>query len=128
MATILICEDDPPIAELLADICTDAGHSPVVTRTGTECIQRALDLKPPLIFIDVSLLGGITGYRVCKQLRENKSTGSAYIAIATARTGDEVEKLAKAAGANEVINKPFSPKAIAEIVKRVCDDNTGNVV
>ena len=122
MATILVCEDEAPVADLLSQVCRDAGHDAVATGTGEECMTKGRELCPPLMFLDVMLPGGVSGYEICRYFRELASTKAAYIVIVTARTGSEVQRTAARAGADELVHKPFRLATIESIIERVLGD------
>ena len=125
MATILICEDESPAANLLAQVCRDAGHEAVVTMGAEDCLARGPALRPPLIFLDVMLPGPISGYEICRRFREQDATKGAHIVIVTARMGTVVERTTEQAGADELVYKPFRVQTIEEIIGRVLGKGTG---
>jgi CheY-like chemotaxis protein len=55
MATILVIDDEPVVADLLADLLAEAGHAVVTATNGAEGLQRAQDIRPDLIISDVMM-------------------------------------------------------------------------
>ena len=118
MATILICEDDEAIRQLLCDVCGDLGHTPIPTSTGAECIIQGMSQKPTIVFIDIGLPGSVNGFEVCRKLRESPGTKDSYLVILTGRRGDHAIQSAKEAGANAFLRKPFRSSEIEEVITR----------
>ena len=113
---ILIVEDEPKIAALLADyLRAQAGfHSKIVER-GDEVLKQFESEQPDLILLDL-MLPGLDGIEVCKQLRARSAVP---IIMVTARV-DEIDRLlGLELGADDYICKPFSPREVVARVKAV---------
>ena len=112
---ILIVEDEPAIAELIAVNLRHNGMSPVWTEDG-DAAQREIDaVLPDAILLDW-MLPGASGLQLARRWRADGRTRAIPILMLTAR-GDEPDKVAGLdAGADDYITKPFSPK---ELVARV---------
>ena len=124
MATILICEDEAPVADLLAQVCSDAGHTSVTTDNANDCMAKGMEHKPKLMFLDVMLPGGVSGYDLCRHFRDHEDTKDAHIVIITARTGPAVERTTARAGADELVYKPFRLETIEHIIARAFGDSS----
>ena len=61
---ILIVEDDPDIAELIALYLQKAGHRTELVTSGTAAVSRARDAEPDLIVLDVMLPGMTFWYKL----------------------------------------------------------------
>jgi DNA-binding response OmpR family regulator len=115
MARILIVEDDPDIAGLMAHYLERAGHQPVVLGGGGGVLPRVRADRPDLIVLDV-MLPGLDGLAICRALRADPATAAIPIIRVTARA-DENDRIAGLElGADDYVTKPFSPK---ELVARV---------
>src|SRR5580765_7830286 len=86
--TIVVVEDDPPIADLLDLYLRDAGYRVLLAVDG----ERGLDLieqhAPNLVVLDVGL-PGIDGLEVCRQLRSKSMVPVIFV---TARD-DEIDRI-----------------------------------
>jgi len=115
MPTILIVEDDPDIAELIARYLEKAGHRTLQTASGVDGLARARAARPDLVVLDL-MLPGMSGLAVCESLRADPELASVPVIMVTAR-GEESDKVAGLElGADDYVTKPFSPK---ELVARV---------
>ena len=113
---ILIVEDEPKIAALLADYLRAQGgfQSKVVVR-GDEALFQFQSEQPDLVLLDL-MLPGMDGIEVCKQLRAESQVP---IIMVTARV-DEIDRLlGLELGADDYICKPFSPREVVARVKAV---------
>jgi DNA-binding response OmpR family regulator len=114
--TILIADDEPHILRVVKDKLTLAGFRVVAAVNGEEALTAALREKPALILLDV-MMPKMTGFDVCRKLRENPEFAQTPILLLTAR-GQEVDrKMGLEAGATEYITKPFSPRQLLQTVK-----------
>ena len=110
MATILIIEDDAEIAALVRDYLMLADFDVVVASNGADGLEAAG--VADLILLDI-MLPGINGYSVLKELRE---TSDIPVILLSARSEDIDKIRGLGLGADDYIQKPFSP---GELVARV---------
>jgi two-component system phosphate regulon response regulator PhoB len=114
-ATILVVEDDRPLAELLHFHLTRAGYQVRQTGDGHEALTLARAEKPDLVLLDW-MIEGMAGIEVCRLLRAKEETAGIPVIMLTAR-GEEADRLQGLdTGADDYVTKPFSPK---ELVARV---------
>ncbi|MBV2164886.1 MAG: phosphate regulon transcriptional regulator PhoB [Comamonas sp.] len=113
---VLIVEDEPAIAELIAINLRHHGFTPVCAEDGPSA-QKALDAcVPELILLDWMLPGGRSGLELARHWRSQPRTKQVPILMLTARS-DEPDKIAGLdAGADDYITKPFS---IQELLARI---------
>jgi CheY-like chemotaxis protein len=109
---VLIVEDDPAAAELLARQIARGGFRTKVARTGTEALTMVNELKPDAITIDV-LLPDMDGWEILKRLKEDRVTSDIPTILVSVVDNRE---LGAALGANDYFVKPVDAK---ELVKRL---------
>jgi two-component system, OmpR family, alkaline phosphatase synthesis response regulator PhoP len=115
MSKILVVEDDPDIAELIAHYLTRAGHQVDRLAHGGEAPRRVRDTSPELVVLDL-MLPGLDGMMVCQALRSDPATAAIPIIMLTARAEEQDRVTGLELGADDYVTKPFSPK---ELVARV---------
>jgi CheY-like chemotaxis protein len=115
--TILIVEDDPAIRALIAATLGRPGRRLVEVGEGPAAVAAAHDCQPDLVLLDVGL-PGLDGFGVCEQLRADPKTREAHIMFLTARTAPVDRERAMAVGADEYLQKPFSPMALRAAIER----------
>ena len=106
--TILVIDDQQDIRALLGVALKEAGYRVVEADSGPTGIEAYHAHQPDLILLDIGL-GSMDGLEVCRQLR---AVSSAPIIFLTSRA-DEVDQLVGfAAGGDDYVTKPFSPKVV----------------
>lgn len=110
---ILVVEDEPKLAALLADYLRAAGLLPVTVHDGASALPAFTQHQPALVLLDLNL-PGLDGVSVCRALR---ATSTVPVVMMTARV-DEVDRLlGLEAGADDYICKPYSPREVVARVK-----------
>ncbi len=112
---ILIVEDEPKLATVLADYLKAAGFETGILDNGTDVVPWIRDRKPELVLLDV-MLPGRSGMEVCKDIR---TFSSVPIIMVTARVEEIDRLLGLELGADDYICKPFSPREVVARVKAV---------
>jgi DNA-binding response OmpR family regulator len=112
--SVLVVDDEPTIADVVARYLGRAGYRTRVASTGPQAIESALRERPDLVVLDL-MLPGVDGLEVMRRLREQDRERIAVILL-TAK-GDESDRvIGLRLGADDYVVKPFSP---AELVARV---------
>lgn len=110
---ILIVEDDADIAAIERDYLELGGYSVTIAPDGTVGLDKALSEPFDLLLLDV-MLPGVDGFTICKTVRAEKDIP---ILMVTAR-GEDVDKIRGLGfGADDYVEKPFSPSVLVARVK-----------
>ena len=110
---ILIVEDDADIAAIERDYLELGGYAVTIAADGTSGLEMARSQNVDLILLDV-MLPGVDGFTICKAVRAEKDIP---ILMVTAR-GEDVDKIRGLGfGADDYIEKPFSPSVLVARVK-----------
>ena len=110
---ILIVEDDADIAAIERDYLELGGYSVTIAPDGTVGLDKALSEPFDLLLLAV-MLPGVDGFTICKAVRAEKDIP---ILMVTAR-GEDVDKIRGLGfGADDYIEKPFSPSVLVARVK-----------
>ncbi len=113
MPKILIVEDDTAIAEIERDYLEIDGFAVEIAPDGTTGLERGLHGGFDLILLDL-MLPGMDGFAVCRRLREQLDIP---ILMVTARQEDIDKIRGLGLGADDYIEKPFSPGVLVARVK-----------
>jgi DNA-binding response OmpR family regulator len=113
MAQILVIDDDVDIAALIGLKLELDGHAVTKETDGLMGLARAQADKPDVLIVDWTL-PGLSGPEICARLREDPGLGRTWMIMLTARPLDSGS--IAAAGADEVVSKPFSPRHLSERV------------
>ena len=113
--TILIVEDDPNTASLVAAYLEKEGFLGVVAADGQQGLAMVQSHEPALVILDV-MLPKVDGWEVCRTIRKNSDVP---VIMLTARE-DEIDRImGLSIGADDYVVKPFSPRELVERVKAV---------
>jgi DNA-binding response OmpR family regulator len=113
--TILLVEDEPAIAEPLAESLTREGFALQVVETAADAVDTATRLRPDLILLDLMLPDG-SGFDVCREVRR---ASQVPIIMLTAR-GEEADRvIGLELGADDYVVKPFSAREVVARVRAV---------
>lgn len=114
--TILIAEDEPKIASLLAAyLQQQGGYATKVLQRGDEVPAWVDEHQPDLVLLDL-MLPGLDGMEICKQIRQRSTVP---IIMVTARAEEIDRLLGLELGADDYICKPFSPREVVARVRAV---------
>ena len=114
--TILVVDDDPDIARFVEVNLRSAGYEVAVAADGEEALDRAQDMRPDLVLLDV-MMPRIDGFEVAQRLRRNPQTANTSIIMLTAKALSTDKVLGLTAGADDYIIKPFDPIELLARVK-----------
>jgi len=114
-APILIVEDEPKLAALLAEYLRVAGMPCRILSDGRDVLPAVRTTEPRLILLDL-MLPGMDGLEVCRAVRE---ISEVPIVMLTARAAETDRLLGLELGADDYICKPFSPREVVARVKAI---------
>ena len=128
---VLIVEDEPAIAELVAVNLRHNGFQPIWAMDAVTAQKELDEVLPDVILLDW-MLPGESGLSLAKRWRSNPRSKVVPILMITAR-GDEPDRVAGLdAGADDYIVKPFSPREllarIRAVLRRRAPEQSGGVV
>lgn len=112
---VFVVEDDTDIARLIEHNLSSAGFTVQVFASGGQVVAEALRGNPSLFLLDI-MLPGVTGFEICRQIRQIDRLTKTPVIFLTARTAEEDRVRGFELGADDYIVKPFSPR---ELVARV---------
>lgn len=124
MPKILVVEDERDIRELIGFTLRFAGFEVVLIANGIEAIEKAAQEQPDLIILDVRM-PRVTGYEVCRRLKEDLATGAIPVVFLSAKGQEEEIQRGLASGAVEYIVKPFAPDELIDQVRGVLQRAVG---
>jgi two-component system response regulator BaeR len=112
---ILIAEDEPKLAALLADYLKAAGFDTQWLADGSQVLPAIREKPPELLLLDL-MLPGRDGLDICRELR---TFSNLPVIMVTARV-EEIDRLiGLELGADDYICKPFSPREVVARVKAI---------
>ena len=128
---ILIADDEPDILEIISYNLGKEGYEVYTAKDGNEAIERAKQLHPDLIILDI-MMPKKTGVEVCAILRAQPTFQDTLIIFLTALSDEASQIKGLETGADDYVNKPISPKVLVSRVnalfRRVNNKETGSSI
>lgn len=107
--TVLVVEDEAPIASAVAARLRADGHRVVIACDGLEALELADELEPDLIVLDL-MLPGLDGLEVCRRVQAHRAVP---VLMLTAKDTEADLLAGLATGADDYLTKPFSARELA---------------
>jgi DNA-binding response OmpR family regulator len=104
----LVVDDEPALVKAVAAYLTRDGFHVSTAGDGAEALALAREDPPDVVILDV-VMPGLDGIEVCRRLR---TFSDAYIIMLTARSEEVDTLVGLAAGADDYMTKPFSPRIL----------------
>jgi diguanylate cyclase (GGDEF)-like protein len=114
--SILVVDDDPDVARFVEVNLRSAGYDVNVASNGEEALERAVELRPDLVLLDV-MMPKLDGFEVAQRLRRDPRTSASSIIMLTAKALSSDKVLGLSSGADDYIIKPFDPVELLARVK-----------
>jgi DNA-binding response OmpR family regulator len=116
VASVLVVEDDPTVAEVVTSYLQRVGHQTRAISDGLAAARLLADISPgdiDLVILDL-MLPGLDGIEICRRLRQSHPNLPVIMLTALGQEDDRIAGLE--VGADDYVSKPFSPR---ELVLRV---------
>ncbi|MDH3445062.1 MAG: response regulator [Deltaproteobacteria bacterium] len=114
-AKILVVDDTPRNVKLLADLLAVKGYEVATAASGSEALAQVEAAQPDLVLLDV-VMPEMSGYEVCRKIREIPATAMLPVIMVTALDPSEERVKGIEAGADDFLTKPINQ---AELLARV---------
>jgi two-component system response regulator VicR len=112
---ILVVEDDPQVARLVALVLQRNGRDCQVVADGTTALSRAKEMRPQMIFADLTIKG-MNGAALCTALKGQPETrGIPYVVLSGDR---DIAEKARDCGADDYLVKPFEFPDLLRLVEK----------
>jgi DNA-binding NarL/FixJ family response regulator len=116
----LVVDDDKASRELIVELLGRAGFECLTAKQGDEALMTARSELPWLVISEVKLRD-ITGYELCRELRDEFGEAMAIVLLSADRT-EPIDRVAGfLVGADDYIAKPFDPSELRARVRRLAE-------
>jgi CheY-like chemotaxis protein len=114
---ILIADDDRVIAQLVAAVVRDAGHTPLHAYDAMQTVMFAMRVPAPdLVILDINMPGG-TGLDALRKLKMSAKTGHIPVVVLSGSIDQSLPTKVKELGAAGFLTKPIDPETLAEAIR-----------
>jgi DNA-binding response OmpR family regulator len=112
---ILVVEDDPQVARLIALVLQRNGFESQIVSDGQSALDRAREARPAMIFADLTIRG-MGGEALCSALKAEAETKAIpYIVVSGDR---DIAEKARVCGADDYMGKPFEFNDLIRLVNK----------
>lgn len=118
MAHILIVDDSPTDAYLVKNILEGQGYQTTEAGNGEEGIQKAKELKPNLIIMDV-VMPGLNGFQATRKITKSPETASIPVVIVSSKNMESDRAWGIMQGAKEFLVKPVKQDELLKTIKKL---------
>jgi CheY-like chemotaxis protein len=116
---VLLADDDPEICALIGTILRRGPYDLTVCHDAESALERITSDATYDLLISDFMLPGITGIDLITRVREHPPTTDLPIVMITAHEADVMDQLARSAGANAFLTKPFALHEFRDVVTRL---------
>ena len=116
--TILVCDDDELLVDLLDYRLTGRGFEVLIARDGGQALAIAAERTPDAIVLD-AMMPVLDGHQVLRRLRADAATSTIPVIMLTARKLERDIVGALELGANDYLVKPFIPEELMSRLTRL---------
>lgn len=116
--TVLVCDDDELLVELLTYRLGSKGYDVLVARNGAEAVALATERRPDAIVLDM-MMPVLDGQQVLRRLRAAPETANVPVVMLTARKQERDIVDAFELGASDYLVKPFIPEELMTRLARL---------
>ncbi len=116
--SILVCDDDPLLQDLLEFKLTAQGYSVRVVSDGEQALAAMEDDMPRLLVLD-AMMPNMDGFETLRRIKAAPHLAGVAVLMLTARRKEDDVVLALNLGASDYLVKPFMPEELLARVKRL---------
>ena len=120
---VLIADDERDQVATLALLLVDEGHEVREAYRGSEVLSMVRDFDPDVALIDIGM-PGMTGYDVARELRQEFGKKRPLLIAVTGWKQSSDRILAKLAGFDHHLAKPYEPQALLELLEPLQSSDT----
>jgi CheY-like chemotaxis protein len=124
MSRILVVDDSPFMVRLVTYMLESAGYETVNAENGRMALDLIAKQPPDLVFLD-TMMPEMDGLETLRAIRANPQTRDVPVLMLTAKANDDDYRLAKDAGADGYLTKPFNKADVLGSVARYLGSPSG---
>ena len=112
-------EDRPEIRKLVTMALRSLPYEVIEADSGEAGLKKVVELRPDLVLLDVMMPGHLDGLSVCRAIKGNPELAAIPVVMVSALTQASDLKLAREAGADDYLTKPFSLLELMATIDRL---------
>jgi DNA-binding response OmpR family regulator len=115
---ILVVDNEPNIVQSLAFVFNREGFDVATAGDGVQAMSMIRDSKPNLLILDI-MMPNKNGYEVCQEIKSGPKLQDIQVVMLSSISNEDSRRHAMSQGADDYINKPFSPMQVVTRVKEL---------
>ena len=115
---ILVIDDEPNIVQYLAFVFNREGFDVATAGDGVQAMSMIRDSKPNLLILDI-VMPNKNGYEVCQEIKSDPELQDIQVVMLSSISNEDSRRHAMSQGADDYINKPFSPMQVVTRIKEL---------
>lgn len=115
---VLVADEDACLRDIYATLLGFHGFETVAVATGAEALERARELRPDAIVLDMDV-PDLDGLEVTRLLQQDAATAGTPVILLSAHSRMLARLQARRAGSRGYLEKPFAPRDLLDEVRRV---------
>lgn len=128
MAKILIVEDDPLMSRMYQKIFKFEGYEVEMAGNGEEGLEKAKDVKPTLILLDI-MMPKMNGLEALEKLKADEALKAIPVVMLTNLAGQsDAEKALSMGAIKYIVKSEYEPKQVTNMVKEILAGYTRDAV
>lgn len=117
---VLVADDEPLTAEMLALVLAFRGFEVVQAHDGKQALDRALETRPDVVLLD-HMMPELTGTEVARTLKQHPGFRNTFVVLFSCVDESDVDW--RAAGADLFLQKPLDVRRLPEVVQRLVGED-----
>ncbi len=119
--SFFVVDDDPEMAEFMAELLNDAGHKATYHTDSTNVTDQIVDEKPDCVLLDL-MMPGLDGMELCAKLRTYPELENTKLIVVSSKSYNYDRKRAFKSGVDGYLTKPIREKTFVGNVMRIYED------
>ena len=112
MSFLLYADDHEHKRLMVRDLLEASGHEVALAADGASALAKLREREPDLLILDVSMPPGMSGYEVCRVVKDNPFTSRVPVLMLTGESDVDAKVTGFEAGADDYLTKPFDPREL----------------
>lgn len=118
ISKILIVDDSATDRYYLTDLLEGAGYQVIALESGEACVERAAEINPDLIIMDI-IMTGLTGFQATRTLTKDPITAKIPVILCSGKLQVTDQAWAEKMGAKACVIKPIPKAEIVAIINKL---------
>lgn len=120
MAKVLVVDDSPSEMAKFRDILSRHNYEIIEAHTGEDGIQKAIDLQPDVILMDI-VMPEMNGFQATRQITRNVATKHIPVVIISTKNQETDRVWGKRQGAKDYLTKPVNEDELIQVIHAVTE-------